>query len=106
MQRIQKGDNVVLIAGKDKGKRGEVNAVVEKNGRRLVMVNGLNLVKKHQRGNPQNNEPGGIVTKEMPLDISNVMLVNPDTDKGDRVGFRLENERKVRFFKSNGKVVG
>jgi large subunit ribosomal protein L24 len=108
MQKIRKGDNVVVITGSQKGKRGQVLRVYESG---KVLVEGVNRVKKHQRPNPVKGQPGGIVDKEMPLAISNVMLVNPATGKGDRVGFRfLEAQgttpaRKVRFFKSNGEVV-
>jgi large subunit ribosomal protein L24 len=108
MQKIRKGDMVVVTTGKEKGKRGSVLRVYESG---KVLVEGLNRVKKHQRPNPMKNQQGGIIDKEMPLHISNVMLVNPATGKGDRVGFKfLEAQganpaRKVRFFKSNGEVV-
>jgi len=108
MQKIRKGDNVVVITGSEKGKRGQVLRVFESG---KVLVEGVNRVKKHQRPNPVKGQAGGIVDKEMPLAISNVMLVNPATNKGDRVGFKfLEAQgtnpaRKVRFFKSNGEVV-
>lgn len=103
MQRIVKGDEVVVIAGKDKGKRGTVTARV--NEQRLL-IDGINVVKKHARPNPMKGVTGGIVEKSMPIDQSNVMLFNPATGKGDRVGFRiLEDGTKVRFFKSNGEQV-
>jgi large subunit ribosomal protein L24 len=106
MRRIKKGDDVVIIAGKDKGRRGKVSAVV---GDSHVIVEGANLAKKHQKGNPNTGVTGGIVEKEMPLDLSNVMLYNPATGKGDRVGFKFigegEARKKVRFFKSNQEVV-
>ena len=108
MKKIRKGDQVVVTTGKDKGKRGTVLRVYE-SGR--VLVEGVNRVKKHQRPNPVKGQTGGIIDKEMPLDISNVMVVNPATGKADRVGFKfLEAQggaapRKVRFFKSNGEVV-
>jgi large subunit ribosomal protein L24 len=103
MNKIRKGDDVVVITGKDKGRRGQVVNVLD-NGK--VVVQGVNMAKKHQKPNPQAGTPGGIVEKEMPLDISNVMLFNPATGKGDRVGIKtLEDDRKVRFFKSNGEVV-
>ena len=108
MERIRKGDNVVVIAGRDKGKRGTVLRRVDAEH---VVVEGVNRVKKHQRPNPMKGQTGGIVDKEAPLHLSNVMLVNPATGKGDRVGFRFleaqggEPPRKVRFFKSNGEVV-
>ena len=108
MNRIRKGDNVVVIAGRDKGKTGTVLRVLESG---KVVVEGVNRVKKHQRPNPMKGLTGGIIDREMPIDVSNVMLVNPATGKGDRVGFKfLEAQggnapRKVRFFKSNGEVV-
>lgn len=103
MNKIRKGDDVVVVTGKDKGRRGQVVNVLD-NGK--VVVQGVNMAKKHQKPNPQAGTPGGIVEKEMPLDISNVMLFNPATGKGDRVGIKtLEDDRKVRFFKSNGEVV-
>jgi len=108
MQKIRKGDNVVVITGRDKGKTGTVLRVLESG---KVVVEGVNRVKKHQRPNPMKGQTGGIIDREMPIDLSNVMLVNPATGKGDRIGFRfLEAQggnapRKVRFFKSNGEVV-
>jgi large subunit ribosomal protein L24 len=103
MRKIKKGDNVVVIAGRDKGKRGEVKRVLSEH----VLVAGINQVKKHQRPNPMKGEQGGIVNKEMPLHASNVAVWNPVTQKADRVGFRvLEDGRKVRFYKSNGELIG
>jgi len=103
MERIRKGDEVIVTAGKDKGRRGAVLRVYE-DGR--VLVENVNVVKKHQRGNPQAGQPGGIISKEMPVDASNVMVFNPQTEKGDRVGFRkLADGTKVRYFKSNNEVV-
>jgi len=103
MRRIRKGDEVVVIAGKDKGKRGNVMSVMQ-DGR--VVVSDVNMAKRHTKPNPNRGVPGGIVEKEMPVDASNVMLYNPQTSKGDRVGFRtLEDGRKVRFFKSTSEVV-
>ncbi len=103
MSKIKKGDNVVVIAGRDKGKRGDVSRVV---GANHVIVSGINTVKKHTRPNPMKNQPGGIVTKEMPIDVSNVAIWNPVTRKADRIGIRqLEDGRKVRFFKSNGEQI-
>ena len=100
MGKIKKGDNVVVIAGRDKGKRGDVATVVDD---RHVIVNGINKVKRHTKPNPMKNQPGGIVAKEMPIDVSNVAIWNPVTQKADRIGLRvLEDGRKVRFFKSNG----
>ena len=102
MSKIRKGDDVIVIAGKDKGKRGTVLEV--KTDR--VLVENINMVKKHTKPNPAAGESGGIVEKEMPLDISNVALFNPVTNKADRVGFKmLDDGRKVRFFKSNDEIV-
>ena len=104
MRKIRKGDDVVVLAGKDKGKRGIVLRVIE-DGRRVIVEN-INMAKKHQKPNPQRGIAGGIVEKEMPLDISNVGLYNPAKEGPDRVGFKvLEDGRKVRVFKSNGEVV-
>ena len=103
MRRIRKGDNVVVVTGKDKGKRGAVLRVL---GDDYVLVEGANRVKKHQKPNPMKGQTGGIVDMDMPIDISNVALFNPQTQKADRVGFKtLEDGRKVRIFKSNGEVV-
>ena len=103
MERIKKGDDVIVIAGKDKGKRGTVLRVVDA---RHVVVEGVNRVKKHQRPNPMKGLTGGIVDKDMPIDLSNVALFNPQAKKADRVGFKLmEGGRKVRVFKSNGEMV-
>jgi len=102
MQKIRKGDQVVITTGKDKGKRGAVLRVVNTS---RVVVEGVNRVKRHTRPNPVKGQPGGILDKEMPIHISNVALFNPGTGKADRVGFRhLEDGRKVRFFKGNGEV--
>jgi large subunit ribosomal protein L24 len=103
MEKIRKGDEVVVIAGRDKGKRG---SVLRRVGEQHLVIDGINVVKKHQRPNPMKGQTGGIVEKTMPIDQSNVMLFNPATGKGDRVGIRvLEDGRKVRFFKSNGELV-
>ena len=103
MRKIKKGDDVVVIAGKDKNKRGTVVRVV---GEDRVIVDNVNVVKRHTKGNPQQGVAGGIIEKEAPIHISNVALFNPVTKKADRVGFRvLEDGRKVRFFKSNNEVV-
>ena len=102
MRKIRKGDNVVVLTGRDKGKRGTVDAIL---GDR-VLVSGINQVKKHQRPNPMKNEQGGIVSQDMPIHVSNVAVWNPVTQKPDRIGVRtLEDGRKVRFFKSNGEQV-
>jgi large subunit ribosomal protein L24 len=104
MRKIKKGDNVIVIAGRDKGKRGDVTRTV---GTDYVLVAGVNQVKKHARPNPMKNQPGGIVTKEAPIHVSNVAIWNPVTRKPDRIGFRtLGDGRKVRFFKSNGEMIG
>ena len=106
MRKIKQGDEVVVIAGKDKGQTGTVLRVVERRRGLGLVVEGVNRVKKHQKPNPNQGVAGGIIDKEMPLDVSNVMLLNPSTGKGDRVGFKiLEDGRKVRFFKSNGETV-
>ena len=103
MSKILKGDEVVLNTGKDKGKRGTVLRVLETGH---VLVEGVNMVKKHAKPNPMKGVTGGIINKEMPIDISNVALFNRATQKGDRVGFKsLDDGRKVRVFKSNGEVV-
>ncbi len=102
MRKIRKGDEVIAIAGRDKGKRGTVLRVLEDK----LVVEGVNVVKRHVRPNPNRGETGGIIEKEAPIEISNVALFNPITKRGDRVGVRvLEDGRKVRFFKSNGEVV-
>ncbi|MCL7750787.1 50S ribosomal protein L24 [Guyparkeria hydrothermalis] len=104
MRKIRQGDDVVVVTGKDKGRRGTVLRVVEDGAR--VVVEGVNMVKKHQKPNPMIGRTGGIIEMEKPVDISNVMLFNPASEKGDRVGFKtLEDGRKVRYFKSNGEVV-
>ena len=103
MQKIKKGDDVVVLVGKDKGKRGTVVRIVDD---RRVVVENVNMVKKHQKPNPQKGEPGGIIEKEMPLDLSNVGLYNPERGGADRVGIKILGDgRKVRVFKSNGEVV-
>lgn len=102
MNKIRKGDDVIVTTGKDKGKRGVILRLLENK----VLVEGANKVKKHQKPNPVKGQAGGIVEMEMPLDISNVALFNPATKKADRVGIKvLEDGRKVRFFKSNGEVI-
>ena len=103
MRKIRKGDNIVVITGRDKGKRGDVTQVLAEH----VLVAGINQVKKHQRPNPMKGMQGGIVTKEMPIHASNVAIWNPVTRKADRIGLRtLADGRKVRFFKSNGELLG
>ena len=104
MEKIRKGDQVVVIAGKDKGKRGTVARRVDAE---RVVVEGVNRVKKHVKPNPVKGVVGGVVDKDMPLHISNVALFNPKTQKADRVGFKLlEDGSKVRVFKSSGETVG
>jgi large subunit ribosomal protein L24 len=103
MARIRKGDEVVVIAGKDKGRRGSVLRVFPDG---QLLVENVNIAKKHQRPNPNAGKPGGIISKEMPIHASNVMIFNSQSEKGDRVGFRqLENGTKVRYFKSNNEVL-
>ncbi|MGH8223479.1 MAG: 50S ribosomal protein L24 [Woeseiaceae bacterium] len=103
MRKIRKGDEVVVMTGKDKGRRGTVLQVLEDE---RVLVEGINVAKKHQKGNPQQGVQGGIVDKEMPLAVSNLRLFNPKTKKGDRIGFRIEKGGdKVRIFKSTGEAV-
>ena len=101
--KIRRDDEVVVLAGKDKGKQGKVLRVVTESDR--VYVEGVNIVKKHQKANPQLGEPGGIIEKEASIHVSNVAIVNPATGKADRVGFRIDDGKKVRFFKSNGELV-
>jgi large subunit ribosomal protein L24 len=103
MNRIRKGDQVIVIAGKDKGRQGQVLRVDADD---RIVVEAINMAKKHMKANPQAGVDGGIVEKEMPLHISNVMLLNPVTQKGERVGIKaLEDGRRVRYFKSHGEVV-
>lgn len=104
MNKIKKGDEVIILTGKDKGKTGSVVRAIPEDDR--VVVANINMVKKHTKPNPQMGAPGGIIEKEMPIHVSNVALVNPATGKADRVGFKtLDDGRKVRFFKSNGETV-
>ena len=103
MAKIKQGDEVIVVAGKDKGRRG---SVIREFTNDKVLVESVNVARKHQKPNPNAGVPGGIIEKEMPLHISNVMLFNPTTQKGDRVGYRrLEDGKKVRFFKSNNEVL-
>jgi large subunit ribosomal protein L24 len=103
MRKIKKGDNVVVIAGKDKGKRGDVAKYVDDTH---VIVNGINTVRRHTKPNPMKNQPGGIISQEAPIHISNVAIWNPVTQKPDRIGFRMmQDGRKLRFFKSNGEQI-
>ena len=102
MNRIKKGDQVVVIAGKDKGKRGDVVRVA---GDKVVVSN-INIIKRHTKPNPQAGQPGGVIEREAPIHISNVMLFNPASGKGERVGIKvLEDGRKLRVFRSSGEAV-
>ena len=103
MKKLKKGDSVIIISGKDKGKKGEILRVIEPD--KLVISN-INLAKKHVKPNPNKQETGGILEREMPMHISNVMVVNPITKKSDRIGFKkLEDGKKVRIYKSNQEVI-
>ena len=103
MQRIRKGDEVIVLAGRDKTRRG---VVLSRVGDDKVIVEGINVAKKHVKPNPMLNNPGGIVNKNMPIHISNVALINPETGKADKVRIKEVDGRKVRVFRSNDKVVG
>lgn len=103
MQKIKQGDDVIVIVGKDKGKLGRVSKILADD---KLIVDGINKVKKHQKGNPNIGVSGGIVEKDMPIHISNIALYNPKTKKADRIGFRFVDGKKVRFFKSTNEVVG
>ncbi|AWM81423.1 50S ribosomal protein L24 [Gammaproteobacteria bacterium ESL0073] len=98
MSKIRRDDEIIVIAGKDKGKRGRISKVLADS---RVIVSGINMVKRHTKPNPQAGTQGGIVEKEAPLHISNVAIFNPETEKADRVGFKFEDGVKVRVFKSN-----
>tara|TARA_E500000331_G_C17138780_1_gene661769 strand:+ start:720 stop:1037 length:318 start_codon:yes stop_codon:yes gene_type:complete len=103
MKKLKKGDSIIVIAGKDKGKKGEILRVIEPD---KLVVSSINLAKKHVKPNPNKGESGGIIEKEMPIHISNVMMLNPISKKGDRIGFKsLEDGKKVRVYKSNKEVV-
>ena len=103
MNKIKKGDDVIVLSGKDKGRTGQVLSVLNNS---KVVVENINIVKKHQKGNPNTGQESGIVEKEMAIHISNVLLLNPITNKGDKVGIKkLEDGTKVRYFKSNNEVV-
>jgi large subunit ribosomal protein L24 len=101
--KIRRDDEVIVLAGKDKGKRGKVLSVVTESGR--VFVEGINLIKKHQKPVPQLQQAGGIVEKEASVDVSNVAIFNQETGKADRVGFKIEDGKKLRIFKSTGKTI-
>ncbi|NHH99501.1 MULTISPECIES: 50S ribosomal protein L24 [Oceanimonas] len=101
--KIRRDDEVIILTGKDKGKRGTVTQVLTEEGK--VLVSGINMVKKHQKPVPQLGQAGGIIDQEAPIDVSNVALFNSASGKADRVGFRIEDGKKVRFFKSTGELV-
>ena len=102
MRKIIKGDEVIVLTGKDKGKRGSIQRLVDES---RVLVSGINMIKKHQKGNPQAGVAGGIVEKEAPIQLSNVAIYNSSTNKADRVGFKIEEGKKSRIFKSNGEAI-
>ena len=102
MLKIKRHDEVIILAGKDKGKRGKVRRVLDNN---KLIVSGINMIKKHTKPNPQAGVAGGIVEKEAPIQVSNVAIFNPGSSKADRVGFKVEGERKVRIFKSSGEAI-
>lgn len=111
MYKIKKGDKVKILAGKDKGKQGTVIKIIRAANSGKAVVEGINLVKKHKKADPSKNSPGSIIEKEMPIDLSNIALLNPTTNKASKVGFKFikqENtgiKKKVRYFKSNNEVV-
>jgi large subunit ribosomal protein L24 len=103
MRKIKREDEVIVLTGKDKGKRGKVQKVLDDN---RVLVSGINMIKKHQRPNPQLGVAGGIVEKEAPIQVSNVAIYNPSSSKADRVGFKVaEDGTKTRVFKSSGEAI-
>ena len=102
MAKIKRDDEVIVLAGKDKGKRGKVRKVLAEN---RLLIAGINMVKKHQRPNPQAGVQGGIVEQEAPIQSSNVAIFNPATSKADRVGFKVEGDSKIRVFKSTGEAI-
>lgn len=99
MLKIKCNDEVIVLAGKDKGKRGKVRKIVDET---RVIVTGVNMIKKHTKPNPQAGVQGGIVEREAAIQVSNVAIYNPETSKADRIGFRVDDGKKVRFFKSSG----
>ena len=103
MLKIKSDDEVIILAGKDKGKRGKVRRVLDNN---KLIVSGINMVKKHTKPNPQAGVAGGIVEQEAPIQVSNVAIFNPGTSKADRVGFKIDGDSTVRIFKSSGEVIG
>ena len=102
MRKVRKEDEVIVIAGRDKGRRGTITDILSDD---RVVVSGVNLVKKHQRGNPQTGERGGIVDREAPIHVSNISIYNDSTNAADRVGIRIADGEKVRVFKSDGRLV-
>jgi large subunit ribosomal protein L24 len=102
MLKIKRDDDVIVLTGKDRGKRGKVRRVLDDS---RVIVSGVNMVKKHTRPNPQAGVAGGIVEREAPIQVSNVAIFNPQTNKADRVGFKIDGDRKIRVFKSNGEAI-
>ncbi len=102
MSKIKRDDEVVVLAGKDKGKRGKVRKVVDAD---RVVVAGVNMIKKHTKPNPQAGVQGGIVEREAPIQVSNVAIFNPETSRADRIGYRVEDGKKVRIFKSSGAAI-
>ena len=102
MLKIKSDDEVIILAGKDKGKRGKVRRVLDNN---KLIVSGINMMKKHTKPNPQAGVAGGIVENEAPIQVSNVAIFNPSSNKADRVGFKVDGDSKVRIFKSSGEVI-
>jgi large subunit ribosomal protein L24 len=102
MGKIKRDDEVIILTGKDKGKRGKVQKVLDNN---KLLVSGVNMIKKHTKPNPQMGVAGGIVEREAPIQVSNVAIFNPTTNKADRVGYKLDGDDKVRVFKSNGEAI-
>ncbi|QCI24545.1 50S ribosomal protein L24 [Buchnera aphidicola (Muscaphis stroyani)] len=100
--KLRRNDNIIVLSGKDKGKKSIIKSIISVN---KVIIKGLNLIKKHQKPVPDRNQKGGIIEKEAPIHISNIAILNPESQKSDRVGFRFENGKKIRFFKSNGKAI-
>lgn len=103
MKKIRRGDDIFVIAGRDKGKQGKVLSVFSDN---RLLISGINIVKKHKKPNPAKGESGGIIEKEVPIQLSNIAIYNPETNKGDRVGFAFSNDgEKYRIFRSSGKRI-
>ena len=102
MRKIRRDDEVIVLTGKDKGKRGKVQQVLDDS---RLLVTGVNMIKKHTKPNPQMGVAGGIVEKEAPIQVSNVAIFNPDTNKADRVGIKIDGETKVRVYKSSGEAI-